>query len=46
MSKENNWKKVKTQDSMDKRNFFFGTLAFSPWVILATWLHPQQIHEN
>jgi hypothetical protein len=34
------WKKeVKNQDSMGKTNFFFSTVPFSPWVILATWLH-------
>jgi hypothetical protein len=22
-----------------KTNFFFGTLPFSPWVVLATWQH-------
>jgi hypothetical protein len=32
-------KKVKNQDSMGKTNFFLSTLAFSPWVVLATWLH-------
>jgi hypothetical protein len=24
---------------MDKTNFFFSTLPFNPWAILATWLH-------
>jgi hypothetical protein len=28
--------KVKKQDSMGKTNFFFITLPFSPWAILAT----------
>jgi hypothetical protein len=23
---------------MGKTNFFLGTLTFSPWVVLATWL--------
>jgi hypothetical protein len=32
-------KKVKNQDSMGKTNFFLSTLPFSPWVVLATWLH-------
>jgi hypothetical protein len=32
-------KKVKNQDSMGKTNFFLGTLPFSLWAILATWLH-------
>ena len=39
--------KMKFQDSMDKANFFFGTLPFSPWVVLAMWLHmgaPQKKH--
>jgi hypothetical protein len=42
-------KKVKNQDSMDKTKFFFSTLPFSPWEILATWLHvgaPQKIQEK
>jgi hypothetical protein len=42
-------KEVKTQDSMDKTNFFFSTLPFSPWVVLVTWLHvgaPQKIQEK
>jgi hypothetical protein len=32
---------------MDKINFFFGTLPFIPWAVLAMWLHigaPQKIH--
>jgi hypothetical protein len=40
---------VKNQDSMDKTNFFFSTLSFSPWAILATWLHvgaPQTVQED
>jgi hypothetical protein len=24
---------------MGKTNFFLSTLLFSPWVVLATWLH-------
>jgi hypothetical protein len=42
-------KKRKNQDSMGKTNFFLSTLAFSPWAVLATWLHveaPQKIQEN
>jgi hypothetical protein len=34
---------------MDKTNLFFGTLPFSPWVVLATWLHleaPQILQEK
>ena len=44
VSKKRNWKKVKSQNSMSK--FFFSTLSFNPWAILATWLHvgaPQKI---
>jgi hypothetical protein len=32
-------KKVKNQDSIGKPNFFLSTLPFSPWAVLATWLH-------
>jgi hypothetical protein len=42
-------KKIKNQDSMDKINFFLSTLPFSPWAVLATWLHvisPWKIHEK
>jgi hypothetical protein len=42
-------KKVKNQDFMGKTNLFLSTLPFSPWVVLATWLHvgaPQKIQEN
>jgi hypothetical protein len=31
---------------MGKRNFFLSTLPFSPWAVLATWMHveaPQKI---
>jgi hypothetical protein len=34
---------------MDKNKFFFGTLPFSPWAILAMWLHigaPQKLQEK
>jgi hypothetical protein len=24
---------------MDKTNFFLNSLPFSPWAVLATWLH-------
>jgi hypothetical protein len=47
--KKKSEKKVKNQDSMDKTNFFLSTLPFSPWAILATWLHigaPQKIQEK
>jgi hypothetical protein len=42
-------KKVKNQDSMGKTNFFFSTLPFRPWAVLATWLHvgaPHKIQEK
>jgi hypothetical protein len=39
MNKNKNWKEVKTWDSIGKTNFFFGTLSFRPWAILAMWLH-------
>jgi hypothetical protein len=42
-------KKVKNQDFMGKTNFCFSTLPFSPWAILATWLHvgaPKKILEK
>jgi hypothetical protein len=31
--------KVKNQDFMAKKNFFFRTLLFSPLAVSATWLH-------
>jgi hypothetical protein len=40
---------VKTQDFMGKTNFFLSTLPFSPWAVLATWLHvraPQKYRKN
>jgi hypothetical protein len=43
------WKKVKNQNSMGKTNFFLSTKPFSPWAILATWLHvgaPKKIQEK
>jgi hypothetical protein len=49
MSKKKVNKKVKNQDSMGKTNFFLSTLPFSPWAILATWLHvgaPQKIQDK
>jgi hypothetical protein len=36
---EINKKQVKNQDSISKTNFFFSTQTFSPWAVLATWLH-------
>jgi hypothetical protein len=39
MSKKTKWKKVKSQDSMGKTNYFLRTLPFSPWAVSATWLH-------
>jgi hypothetical protein len=41
--------KVKIEDSKSKTNFFFTTMPFSFWAVLATWLHvgaPRKIHEN
>jgi hypothetical protein len=32
-------KKAKIQDSTGKKNFFYDTLPFSPWAVLAMWLH-------
>jgi hypothetical protein len=32
-------KKVKNQDFMGKTNYVLRTLPFSPWAVLATWLH-------
>jgi hypothetical protein len=49
MSKKRKRKKVKNQDSMGKTIFFFSTLPFNPWAVLATWLHvgaPQKIQEE
>jgi hypothetical protein len=40
---------VKNQDFMGKINFFLSTLPFSPWAVLATWLHvgaPQKYKKN
>jgi hypothetical protein len=40
---------VKNQDFMGKTNFFLSTPPFSPWAVLATWLHvgaPHKIQEN
>jgi hypothetical protein len=42
-------KKVKIQDSMGKTNNILSTLPFSPWAVLATWLHvgaPHKIQEK
>jgi hypothetical protein len=39
------WKKVSKQDSIGKTNFFLSTLPFSPWAILATWLHIGALHK-
>jgi hypothetical protein len=39
-------KKMKIQDSMGKANFFFSTLPFNPWVVLATWLHVRKYKKN
>jgi hypothetical protein len=32
-------KKVINQDFMGKKNFFFSTMPFNPWAVLARWLH-------
>jgi hypothetical protein len=45
MYKKQNWKKVKIEDFMDKINFFFSTMPFSPWAVLATWLHVGAPHK-
>jgi hypothetical protein len=42
-------KNKKIQHFIDKTNLFLDTLLFSPWAILATWLHvgaPQKLQEN
>jgi hypothetical protein len=42
-------KKVKIQDFMGKTINFFGTVPFSPWAVLATWMHlgaPQNYMKN
>jgi hypothetical protein len=39
-------KKVKNQDFMGKTNFFLSTLPFSPWAVLATWLHVGASRKN
>jgi hypothetical protein len=42
-------KKVKNEDSMGKTNFFFSTMSFIPWAVLATWLHvgaPKKLQEK
>jgi hypothetical protein len=49
LEQKKKWKKMKNQDSNGKRNFFHSTMPFSPWAVLATWLHvgvPQKIQEN
>jgi hypothetical protein len=46
---EKKMKKLKNQDFMSKTNFFLSTLPFSPWAVLATWLHigaPQKTQEK
>jgi hypothetical protein len=40
---------MKIQDPIGKTIFFFGTMPFSPWAVLATWLHigaPQKLQEK
>jgi hypothetical protein len=49
MSKNKIWKIVKIQDTMGKTNFFFDTLAFNPWAVLAMQLQigaPKQYKIN
>jgi hypothetical protein len=46
MCKKKKWKKKKKQDSIGKTNFFLSTLPFSPWAILATWLHVGAPHKR
>jgi hypothetical protein len=49
MSQNKNKKIMKTQDSMGKKNFFFGTLTFSHWAVVTMWLHvgaPQKMQEK
>jgi hypothetical protein len=52
---QNHEQKEKVTKKSEKPRFygqnrpFFSTLPFSPWTILATWLHlgaPQKIQEN
>jgi hypothetical protein len=41
--------KVKNHEFMDKTNYFWSTLPFSPWAFSATWLHvgaPHKIQEK
>jgi hypothetical protein len=41
-------KKSKKPRFYGQNNFFFSTLPFNPWAVLATWLHveaPHKIHE-
>jgi hypothetical protein len=50
--KKESEKKVETQDSIGKTNFFLSTLPFSSWSVLAIltiWLHvgaPHKIQEK
>jgi hypothetical protein len=42
-------KKGENQDSMGKTKKILSTLPFSPWAVLATWLHvgaPQKLQEK
>jgi hypothetical protein len=39
VQKKKSKKKVKNQDFLGKTNYFLRTLPFSPWAVLATWLH-------
>jgi hypothetical protein len=44
MSKKNVKKSEKSR-FYGKTNFFLSTLPFSPWVVLATWLHVGAPHK-
>jgi hypothetical protein len=49
MSKKKKCKKNEKPRFMGKTNFFFSTLPFSPWAVLATWLYegaPQKIQKK
>jgi hypothetical protein len=44
MAKKKFEKNLKIQGSMNKINFFIGTLPFNPWAILARWLHTRNMN--
>jgi hypothetical protein len=46
-NEQKKWKKVKNQDFVG--NFFFSSLFFNSWAVLATWVPvgaPQKIHKR